>query len=374
MHIIVWVIIMKRIFTILLVLMFYCGNVSAANISAQSAVLIDAVNRRVLFEKNSTQKMGMASTTKIMTAILAIEKCDINEIVTVSYNASITEGSSMYLKSGEQVTVYELLCGLMLSSGNDAAVAIAEHISASPEEFAKLMSERAKEIGAYLTSFENPNGLDGENHYTTAQDLACITAYAMSLPLFAQIVASKNITTNRTTYSNHNKLLSMYEGVTGVKTGFTKATGRCLVSSVSRNGFNMIAVTLNAPDDWNDHMRMYDEAFSNYVQVTPVLDGESAGSVACEGAEQNVPLIYKGSISLYLNSEEQKKLEIVNDAPAVLTAPVTKGQKIGTTYAYLDGALMGTCDILINENIEKKDDGFIKIFYDTLICWFGAYR
>jgi D-alanyl-D-alanine carboxypeptidase (penicillin-binding protein 5/6) len=365
---------MKKIFTIILVLMFLPQNAHAAPVSAQSAVLIDADNRRVLFEKNSTSKMGMASTTKIMTAILAIEKCDVNEIAKVSYNASITEGSSMYLKSGEQVSVYELLCGLLLSSGNDAAVALAEHISGSCEEFALLMTERAKQLGAYMTSLENPSGLDGENHYTTAQDLAVITCHAMTLPLFAKLVSSASIKTERAAYFNHNKLLSMYQGITGVKTGFTKACGRCLVSSVSRNGFNMIAVTLNAPDDWNDHMRMYDEAFSKYVQVTPIADGDSAGMAACEGAEQNVPLIYKGSISLYLNAEEQKKLEIINDVPPILSPPITKGQKVGSAYAYIDGAKMAECDILANETIEKKESGFMKIFYDTMIIWLKSYR
>lgn len=365
---------MKRILTIILILIFICSKASAAGVSAQSAVLLDADNRRVLFEKNSTQKMGMASTTKIMTALLAIEKCDVNEIVTVSYNASITEGSSMYLKSGEQLTVYELLCGLMLSSGNDAAVALAEHVSNSTEEFAKLMTARAKELGAYMTSFDNPNGLDSDTHYTTAQDLACITCHAMTIPLFAEIVGSVNITTQRATYSNHNKLLWMYQGITGVKTGYTKACGRCLVSSVSRNGFNMIAVTINAPDDWNDHMRLYDEAFAKYVQINTISDGDSAGLIACEGADQNVPLVYSGNISLFLNEDEQKKIEIVNDVPAILTAPILKNQKVGKTYAYIDGALMGTCDILSKENIEKKENSFKETFYSTFVCWLEAYR
>ena len=226
-------------------------------LSAGSYALIEAESGRLLCGSNENKKLPMASTTKIMTAVLAIENSNPDDIVTVSNNAANTEGSSIYLKPGEKISMRELLYGLMLESGNDAAVAIAEHISGTAQEFSAAMTDKARAIGALNTVFKNPNGLNEEGHYTTAKDLALITREALKNPLFAEIVATKSIRLSRSTYTNHNKLLSMYGGITGVKTGFTKKCGRCLVSSCSRNGFSLIAVTLNDPDDWNDHIYLY---------------------------------------------------------------------------------------------------------------------
>ena len=226
---------MKKIVSLLLILCLIIlplPKVSALSLSAKYACLIDAQTGQVLFEKNGYTEHSMASTTKIMTALLAIENSTPQEIVTVSANAAGTEGSSLYLKSGEKIAMGDLLYGLMLESGNDAAVAIAEHIGKSTDDFAQMMTKRAHEIGARQTAFKNPNGLDAEGHHTTAYDLALITRHAMKNPVVAEIVATKRKTTDGASNStirsfyNHNKLLSLYTGCTGVKTGFTKKTGR----------------------------------------------------------------------------------------------------------------------------------------------------
>jgi len=220
----------------------------AIGTSAVSAIVIETSGNSVIYQKNAYKKMPMASTTKIMTALCAIEAGNIDRTVTVNPNAVGIEGSSIYLQKGEKLTLRDLLYGLMLNSGNDAAVAIAYEVSGGIDEFALLMNKTAQKIGCKNTHFENPSGLDGKEHYTTAYDLAIITSYAMKIPAFADIVSTyrKSIPNGDKTYErqlkNHNKLLNMYDGCTGVKTGYTKKCGRCLVSSAKRDGVELVAV------------------------------------------------------------------------------------------------------------------------------------
>lgn len=224
--------------------------------SASFAVAIDAQTGRILYEKNAHGRHSMASTTKIMTAIVALEHGNLDDVVTVSPAAAATEGSSMYLSPGEKITLGNLLYGLMLPSGNDAAMAIGEHVGGDIPGFAAMMNETAQKIGAVNTQFQNPSGLDAEGHYSTAYDMAIITRYAMKNPAFAEIVQTKKKMVPwegkqwDRTLENHNKLLSMYEGCIGVKTGYTKKTGRCLVSAAQRGGMTVICVTLADPNDW----------------------------------------------------------------------------------------------------------------------------
>ncbi len=255
---------MRRILGIVCILISLCFvPVSAADISlsAASAVLIESDSGRIVFEKNSSSSRPMASTTKIMTAICAIENCNTNIPVTIDERAVGIEGSSVYLKNGELITVKELLFALMLNSGNDAAAAIAIAVSGSVEDFALLMNNTAKRIGAFNTNFTNPSGLYDDAHFTTAGDLAKIAAYAMKNPLFRHIVGTKTQKISAPEGSrylkNHNRLLSELDGCIGVKTGYTKKCGRCLVSACIVGDREYIAVTLNAPDDWNDHRAMY---------------------------------------------------------------------------------------------------------------------
>ena len=366
---------MKKILTILiLILSFNTLNSFALSLSAQSSVLIEAESGKVLFQHNSTLPKTMASTTKIMTGLLAVESGKFDDVVTVSQKAASQEGTSMYLKAGEKVSFSELIYGLLLSSGNDAAVAIAEHLCGSVEEFAAKMTNRAKTAGAYQTTFKNPNGLDEDGHCTTALDMAKITAHAMKNEKFAEIVSTNSITLSKGTYTNHNKLLKMYDGVCGVKTGYTKKSGRCLVSACRKNGVMLIAVTLNAPDDWNDHMKMYDFGFSNYNLITPVTKNDIFGTVKAENG-QSVELIYDKNISLYLSAEEQKRLEILNDTPVSISLPVKKGQKIGTVSAYLDGKKLDMCNLVSKDEIMEppEEKGFFEILYNTAKSWLSLY-
>ncbi len=258
--------IMKKISLLSVFFLFFLSlapmGVHAVSVSASSAVLTDAKSGEFLFEKNSSSPLPMASTTKIMTAICAIENCNTNIPIIIDERAVGIEGSSIYLKNGERMTVKELLYGLMLNSGNDAAAAIAIAVSGSEEDFAVLMNDTAKRLGALNTNFTNPSGLYDDAHFTTARDLAKITAYAMQNPLFRHIVGTKTQKISAPEGSrylkNHNRLLRELEGCTGVKTGYTKRCGRCLVSARVQGDREYIAVTLNAPDDWRDHRAMYE--------------------------------------------------------------------------------------------------------------------
>ncbi|OHR64290.1 D-alanyl-D-alanine carboxypeptidase [Bacillus sp. HMSC76G11] len=241
-------------------------------VSARSAILIEQESGRVLFEKDAHAIRRIASITKIMTAILAIESGKMDEKATVSNRAIHTEGSAVYLQEGEKIKLEDLVYGLMLRSGNDAAVAIAEHVGGSVEGFVHLMNQKAAEIGMMNTEFANPHGLDDhENHYSSAYDMAILTRYAMENPMYQKISGTKvhrapnpNEQWDRV-WRNKNKLLtSLYEYSTGGKTGYTKRAKRTLVSTAQKNGMNLVAVTIDASDDWNDHIEMFNMAFSKY--------------------------------------------------------------------------------------------------------------
>ena len=250
------------------------------HISAKSAALIDAKSGAVLFEKDSSAHLPMASTTKIMTAYVILTNMDIDEVVKVPKEATLVEGSSIYLRDGEEIKVETLLYGLMLESGNDAAVALAVACSGSVDEFAALMNRTAHEMGMCDTVFANPHGLSAENHYTTAYELAYITSKAMQIDKFREIVSTQKMLvpsldgSSTRLFLNHNKLLKYYDGAVGVKTGFTKNAGRCLVSAAERDGDMFIAVTLNDGNDWSDHQSMLDYAFNCYDTVSVAKKGE----------------------------------------------------------------------------------------------------
>lgn len=258
---------MKKVAALLIFSLLITQNAIAVDLSARAAALIDGKSGKVLFEKNKDERLPMASTTKIMTGLLACESKKMKKVVTVSPVASGTEGSSLWLEPGEKQTLENLTYGLMLRSGNDAAVAIAEYLGGSTEAFALMMNERAKKIGVQNTGFQNPNGLDAEGHFTTAYDLALISREAMKNKKFRKIVSTKSKTIPwessewDRSLTNHNKMLWRYEGCNGIKTGFTKKSGRCLVTSAKRGKTELICVTLNAPDDWNDHTKMLDYGF-----------------------------------------------------------------------------------------------------------------
>lgn len=237
---------------------------SHINVSAQHAVLMEAKTGRVMFEKDAHEKRPIASITKVMTALLAIEYGDLDDEVTVSKNASRASGSSIYLREGEKMSLEDLLYGLMLRSGNDAAIAIAEHIAGSVEGFVFLMNQKAMYLGMTNTNFKNPHGLDEDDHYSTAYDIALLMRHAMENEMFQKIQATKSYQSKQRDYRWYNKnrlLTGLYPYCTGGKTGYTNKAGRTLVTTAEKNDVRLIAVTLNAPDDWNDHIHMYESLF-----------------------------------------------------------------------------------------------------------------
>lgn len=360
-------VILKKVLFLIVVILI--NNVQVFALSAQSSVLMDLSSRRVLMENNAHLRRGMASTTKIMTAIIALEYGNLDDVVTVSYKASTVEGSSMWLKSGEKISLRSLLYGLMLNSGNDAATAIAEHIGGSIEGFAEMMNKKAKELGLKDTSFTNPHGLDDENHYTTAYELGKITCYAMENEIFCDIVNTKRKTIeglengiNRT-LTNHNKMLTLYDNADGVKTGFTKKCGRCLVSSATKDDLKLVAVTLNAPDDWNDHKTMLNFGFDNYIKFTGLKQNSYIKSLSVSsGMSDKVSCYAKNELSCAVKNTD--KTEVKYSIPDTLKAPVIIGQKLGTAELYVNGKLTDSTDVVAGYGINKtSSNSFFDVFY-----------
>lgn len=334
----------------------------AIDVSAASAVLIDALSEKIIYEKNAYAKMPMASTTKIMTAICAIENADLDRKIIVNSAAIGTEGSSIYLKYGEKLTVRELVYGLMLNSGNDAAVAIACEVSGSTKEFAHLMNKTAEKIGAKNTHFENPNGLDAAQHYTTAYDLALISAYAMKNTEFKKIVSTYSTTISydgedgKRHLKNHNKLLKMYDGCIGIKTGFTKKSGRCLVSAAEKNGITLIAVTLNAPNDWNDHTQMLNLGFEKTSLKRVITKDTYTRSVSVKnGTNNSVKLVFDDTFDVTQITDSNNKISLKYVIPDKITAPVGYRQPVGKVNIYLNGKYLGKVFAVTDSVVSRKD-------------------
>ena len=276
--------------------------INAVAISAKSAIVLDGQTGRILYDKNADAKGLIASTTKIMTALIVCEQCNVLDRMRIPKEAVGIEGSSMYLQEGEVLTIQNLLYGLMLHSGNDAAIALAIYCGGTVEGFVSLMNDKAHRLGLTNTHFENPHGLDSPGHYSTAKDLALLTAYAMQNPIFQQTVSTKNVSVGNRTLRNHNKLLWSVEGAEGVKTGYTRAAGRILVSSTKRNGRRLVAVTIDAPNDWQDHQMLVETAFACYTSRELITEGDVLGVTEIAGGEEgNVQLIAMQSFFILLH-------------------------------------------------------------------------
>ena len=321
-------------------------------LSAEKAILLDANTGRVLYEKNADQQSLIASTTKIMTALIVCEQCNVLDRMQIPREAVGIEGSSMYLQEGEVLTVQELLYGLMLHSGNDAAVALAIYCGGTVEGFAELMNDKARLLGLSGTHFTNPNGLDAPDHYSTARDLAVLAAYAMENPIFYKTVSAKTVTVGSRSLRNHNKLLWQVEGADGVKTGYTRAAGRILVSSATRQGRRLIAVTINAPDDWNDHRALLDSGFRNYREQRLVSAGDVLGRVEIAGGQTaSVELIAAEDFDYALGDGE--RVEVKVPGPGFVYAPVAQGADAGVAHICIDGSSIGTVPLVYGETIES---------------------
>ena len=324
-------------------------------ISAKKAIVVDAQTGRVLYAQGENDRALIASTTKIMTALIICEQCNVLDRMKIPKEAVGIEGSSMYLQEGEVLTLQELLYGLMLRSGNDAAVALAIYCGGTVEGFAQLMNDKAHRLGMENTHFSNPNGLDAPDHYSTARDMAVLAAYAMENPIFRQTVSTKSVTIGNRVIQNHNKLLWRVEGADGVKTGFTKAAGRILVSSTTREGRRIIVVTMDDPNDWLDHEKLIEDAFSAFTVKTLVTKGEVLGTVEVAGGEAGVvELLADESFDFALRADE--KVAFYLPAPGFVYAPVVEGAQAGFAHVMVDGAPVGEVPLVYGQTIERTEE------------------
>ena len=317
-----------------------CPTVRAVGVHALSAVLMDAESGRVLYERDAHHPRLIASTTKLLTALVAVEQgTDLDEAVTIKGEWLGSEGSSIYLKAGEEITLRGLLYGLLLQSGNDAAMSIACHVAGSEAEFAALMNRKAAELGMKDSSFANPSGLDDDDHYSTAYDLALLARACLDNETVAEICATKSVTVGTRTFINHNKLLSRYEGCVGMKTGFTEKAGRTLVSAAVRDGQTLICVTLNDGNDWNDHARLMDYGFATFPRQVLCQEGEVYGWTAVEGSLiPAVAVETQGELGYPLTEAERPVMEI--ELLQSASAPLAPGVQLGELRWRLDGEVI----------------------------------
>ena len=362
---------MYKIF-LLFIIVLNVLPVKAESISAKSAILIDAKSGRVLFEHNAHEKLPMASTTKIMTGLLACENKNLNDVVKASPFAVGTEGSSLWLKLGEEQTLENLTYGLMLKSGNDAAIAIAEHLAGNVDAFSLMMNAKAREVGAKNTRFKNPHGLDAQEHYTTAYDLALIAQAAMKNEEFRKIVSTKKYSIPMQgekwdrALNNHNKLLWRYEGCNGIKTGFTKKSGRCLVTSAKKGDEEYICVTLNAPDDWRDHTFLLNLGFDNFENFRVLEKGADAKTVTYDKKyNRKVKIVYSQSFDIAVGKGDKVTTEIKIDK---IKYPAKKGSVAGYAYIYCNGEERGKIPLLLEKDIKKIT------FWEKIKFWFRKLK
>ena len=366
---------MKRVIAFaLIILMFIVPAVSVraeVSTSAGSAVLYSPFNNEVYYSNNENKHMKPASTTKILTALITLEYAEKNNKKVEFKESMAAEGSSMYLKFGEVLTLKDLAVGILMCSGNDASNAAAISIAGSTEKFADLMNKRAKKIGMKNTHFVTPSGLDHEDHYSTAYDMALLMAEALKNPEFSRLTAKKSETVQfispadkSVTYTNHNRLLSLYEYCVGGKTGYTMAAGRCLVSAAVKDGLTLIAVTMNDRNDWQDHVSMYNYGFENHTMC--VFDDTNFYlEVDVAGGDDNTVIVSSDDCGgIVVSPSDFNKVERKLHLDNFLYAPVKKGQKVGTIEYLLNGKKTAEHKLTAMNNIsaEKSTSFWQKIF------------
>lgn len=358
----------KGILTALVVLCAFClyapyveASVAANTdfqVGAKAAIVMEAATGRVLFAQNEHEQLSIASTTKILTSLIALEQPDIDAVFKADPVAIKVEGSSMGLQEGDSVSLRALAVGMLLASGNDGANAAAVRIAGSIPAFASLMNKRASEIGMTNSSFETPSGLDGENHYSTAYDMALLAREALKNDLFQSICSQYKL---KASYgdppydrwlTNHNKLLNYYEGAIGVKTGFTKKAGRCLVSAVKKDGVTLICVTLNCSDDWSVHQGLYDRFFPDIKLTDLALDIPKTTVPVTGGTEDSVIAVNYDApfVPVSAGSEIEYKVSV----QPFLYAPVKAGQFVGETEIFLNGEKVATLTLVAQAEVPAK--------------------
>lgn len=374
----------KKSVCAVIILMFFvvcpinCVAVDADDLSAYSAVVYCVQTGETVFEKNAYDVRSMASTTKIMTSLIALECNTPYRVVDLTAEMVDVEGSSSGLEAGDKLTLQDLVYCMLLESGNDAANSVAVALAGSIEKFVQLMNGKADEIGMQNTSFETPSGLDGENHYTTAYDMAILTAYALQNTDFVRICSTDTYnfqfvdSLKTVTLVNHNRLLDEYDGCIGVKTGFTKKSGRCLVSAAERNGVTLIAVTLNAWDDWNDHKKMLDYGFECITGIEADCDF-SAYSVPVTGSDVQSVGIECESVFLAAKADENPAITRKIYLEKFLYAPVSKGDIVGYAEYYKGETLMCRVPLTADSSADTiKTEEKIN-FIDRLLSLFDRW-
>lgn len=361
----------------------YSKDTNALNLNARSCIVLDRLSLKILYGKNETSRVKMASTTKIMTATIIIENCDLNETVEVSKKAAGTGGSRLGLKTGDKITIRDLLYGLMLCSGNDAAIALAEASSGSVENFSELMNSKAEALGLHNTHFESPHGLDSDNHYTTAYELAMLSNYALKNTTFSNIVGTKNYTVTINGYpknlNNTNELLGNLNGIYGIKTGFTNGANRCLVTACKRNDMDIICVVLGCDTKkfrTSDSIKLIEYTFSNfeYIDISKKIEEAFDKWILAntdyfkinKGTSNNLELIYNTLETpiLPIKKSEISSIEVQIYISNTFNAPIVKDDILGKIEVTSNGVFISSCDILSANTIKKKNsfDYSIELF------------
>lgn len=346
----------------------YISSEEPFSISADSAAVYIPEADRFIYLKNENERRGMASTTKIMTALIALETLDEDEMITVGSESCGIDGSSLYLRPGEVMNSLDLIYALLLQSANDAACALAHRIAGSIEEFAHLMNQKAEELGLFETHFTNPHGLDDKEHYTTARDLAILSGAALKNERLKEIASTRRrevlISGEPRILVNHNKLLRLYNGCIGLKTGYTKKCGRCLASAAEKDGLRVISVTLDAPDDWRDHKMLLDMAYDRYecrtlcergdfLNIVPILNGNAEYTRV--SAKNDVKAIVE---------KRAPEIETSIRLSGYFSAPVYKNEVLGTVIFTDNGREVARVDLVSEENIftPQRKNKFFSLF------------
>ena len=338
------------------------SNIFTKNISAKAATLYEPTSKKIIYSKNGEERLPMASTTKIMTAMVVVDNCNTMETVIIGPESVGVEGSSAYLSEGDEYTVLELLYALMLQSANDAATALAYFVAGGISEFSEMMNRKANDLGLENTHFINPHGLDAEDHYTTSNDLAIMSAELLENEILREIVSTYKKTftyDERTrTYINHNKLLRLYADAAGVKTGFTRRSGRCLVGAAERDGMTFISVTLDAPSDWSDHTALLDFAFDSYEKIQLTAKGDYLQNINVVGGDKESVYISAKENLEVIKEKETTDIEKIISLPKYLIAPIKEGETVGRV-TYKVGGRDYTVDLVALNEVNRKGENNI---------------
>ncbi len=342
---------------------YAADSTEAPSVSAEAYVLYCADNGQIICSDNENKQMKPASTTKLMTALITLEEAASSNKKVEFTQDMVAEGSSMYLEIGDVVTLRDLAAGMMMASGNDAANAAAISISSSSEKFAYRMNERAAQIGMKNTHFVTPSGLDDDNHYSTAYDMALLMTYALENEEFAALTSQKSATVSfinpedkQTTYSNHNRLLSIYEYCIGGKTGYTMAAGRCLVTAAKKDGLTLVCVTLNDRNDWNDHISLYDYGFST-LTCYETSDKDFAADIPCVGGTNDkVTVAGERNQSIVIAPDEKDKITRKIYCDSFLYAPIKDNQVVGRIDYILDNKVISSTNLIALTEVNSKQE------------------